>query len=233
MSPTLILLIVLATPAPAAVPPAPPIALPAVDQWARAVRNPRFPLAPGTVYAYADSAGGETDTMTVLRDTQDIMGVPATVVSDRTYRRGRLVEDTRDYYAQDKAGNVWYLGEDTRAIKDGRTTSTEGTWRWGVEGALPGIVMWADAKPGEPYRQEYRKGHAEDMARVVETGVTVVVPAGRYVGCVATEEWSPLEPGARERKVYAPGVGLVEQRTLAGGREHMVLVSWTQPAYED
>jgi hypothetical protein len=227
----LLLLVTLATPA--AAPPAPPIPLPAVDQWARAINNPRFPLSPGAMYAYADSAGAETDTMTVLRETEEIVGVHATVVSDRAFHHGRLVEETRDYYAQDKAGNVWYLGEDTHELKDGKVTSSEGSWRWGRDGGLPGIVMWASPKPGDPYRQEYLKGHAEDMARVVESGVTVSVPGGRFSNCLATEEWSPLEPKARERKLYAPGVGLVEERSISGGHEHMVLVGWMKPAYEN
>ena len=199
----------------------------------RAVTNPLFPLLPGSVYVYADSVSGETDTMTVTRDTPEFLGVRATVVIDRTYRRGMLIEDTRDFYAQDKAGNVWYLGEDTRTLKAGRVVSTEGSWQAGRAGGLPGIVMWAAPRVGEPYRQEYLKGSAEDMARVVALDVIATVPAGRYTDCVATEEWSPLEPGTRERKVYARGVGLVEQRSIAGGHEHLVLVTFTRVAYED
>jgi hypothetical protein len=164
----------------------------------------------------------------VAAGTEEILGVHATIVIDRTYRKGMLIEDTRDFYAEDKTGNVWYLGEDTREIH-GANVSTEGSWRAGREGGQPGIVMWASPKPGEPYRQEYLKGHAEDVARVVATDARAVVPAGRYSNCVATEEWSALEPGERERKVYARSVGLVEQQSLTGGREHLVLVSWTRP----
>ena len=227
--PLVTLLFVILTAA-AVSPAAPPIPLPAADHWAGAVTNPLFPLSPGTVYVYADTVSGETDTMTVTRDTQEIVGVRTTVVVDRTYRKGQLVEDTRDFYAQDNTGNVWYLGEDTKTVRGGKVVSTEGSWQAGRDGGDPGIVMWAAPRVGEAYRQEYRKGSAEDMARVVALDAAASVPAGRFSACVATEEWSPLEPGARERKVYARGVGLVEQRSIAGGHEHMVLVTWTKPA---
>ena len=41
------------------------------------------------------------------------------------------------------AGNVWYLGEDSKEILNGQVLNTEGSWEWGKDGALPGKFMWS------------------------------------------------------------------------------------------
>ncbi|HEX5004296.1 MAG TPA: hypothetical protein VFV65_03225 [Gemmatimonadales bacterium] len=177
-------------------------------QWAAAVTNDFLPWAPGTVYTYG---GAEDITVEVLVSTRTIMGVTATEVRDQVFEGGVLVEDTYDWYAQDIDGNVWYLGEDTKEYENGQVTSTEGSWEWGNQGALPGIVMWADpsAHLNERYRQEYLRGVAEDVGKVIATGVSVTVPFGTYTGCIRTLDTSALELTLREHKTYCPGVGLV------------------------
>lgn len=184
--------------------------------WAAAVDNPYFPLVPGTTFEY--SGGGETNTVAVLDSTLVVNGVTARVVHDEVFEGGILTEDTYDYYAQDSAGNVWYVGEDSRELEGGTVVSTEGSWEWGVEGALPGILMWADpaAHVGESYRQEYFRGEAEDWAKVLASGVAVSVPYGDFTGCVRTEDWNGLESGGHERKYYCPGVGLVKETNSKG-----------------
>ena len=187
--------------------------------------HPFFPLHPGTVLVYTTRAGADagTDTFTVLRETKPILGAAATVVRDRTYEHGALAEDTDDWYAQDVAGNVWYLGEATKAYRAGRVVSTSGSWEAGRDGAVAGIVMWAAPRPGPAYRQEFRRGVAEDMARVLDVGARTTAAGTTYDGCVLTEEWSPLERGVRERKFYARGVGMVHMRTAEGPSEEMTL----------
>jgi hypothetical protein len=214
------------SPAPRVAPPAAPLPLPEPSGWSASVTHPFFPLRPGTVYVYADRAGGrgDVDTMAVTREVKRILGIPAIVVRDRAYHRGVLTEDTADWYAQDKDGNVWYLGEDTKEYRGGRVVSTAGSWEAGKSGAEPGIMMKARPRVGDHYRQEFRRRVAEDMARVLSLGESVSVPGGSFTRCLETEEWSPLEPGAREHKYYAPGVGMVLQRTVAGGSEELVLV---------
>ena len=127
--------------------------------WAPMVNNRFFPLVPGATFTFAGTvAGGEEQTVVeVLPETKAIQGVRAVVVRDRVSLNGRLIEDTFDWYAQDAAGNVWYLGEDAKEFENGRLVSSRGSWQWGVKGALPGIIMWADpaAHVGESYRQEY------------------------------------------------------------------------------
>ncbi len=184
--------------------------------WADAVTNPYLPFVPGTTWQYG---GAETVTVEVLAEPRIVHGVSATVVRDRVYEHGVLVEDTYDWYAQDADGNVWYLGEDTREFDNGRVVSTEGSWEWGQDGALPGVVMWADpaAHLDERYRQEYRRGVAEDLGKVIATGVAVTVAAGRYTDCVRTEDTSAIEPGALEVKTYCSGVGNVLETSSTGG----------------
>jgi hypothetical protein len=198
------------------------------------VTNPFFPLEPGTTYIYAVRDGTRTsvDSLTVTREQKTIGGVAVVVVHDRVRRDGKLVEDTRDWYAQDTTGTVWYLGEATTSY-EGRRPSTSGSWQHGVDGARAGIIMHARPVVGAAYRQEYRKGVAEDMGRVVSVDDTVSVPAGRYSACVTTEDWSPLEPETLERKTYCRGVGVVREMTVKGGREiaELVAIRQAQPPY--
>jgi len=200
--------------------------------WAGAVTNTYFPLVPGAVYTYISqtTAGRESVTVEVLAGTKVIQSVTGTTVHDRVYLNGMLIEDTQDWYAQDGAGNVWYLGEDTKELANGQVVSTEGTWEWGVHGALPGVIMWADpaAKLNTEYRQEFYRGQAEDWAEVVALGQTVTVPYGTFTGCITTEDWSGLEPAVRELKSYCPGLGLTLE-VVAGSGEREELVGRTTP----
>jgi hypothetical protein len=195
------------------------------------VDNPLFPLRAGTVWVLSLDEGGRAalDSITVTADTRRVAGVTAVVVHDRVVRGGAVVEDTRDWYAQDTLGTVWYLGEDTREFHPGRPASTGGSWEAGVAGARAGILMLAHPAVGVAYRQEYRRGVAEDMGRVLSVGDTITVPAGHFTGCVTTEDWSPLEPAVREHKTYCPGVGVVRELTVSGGRERSELIAFRRP----
>jgi len=178
------------------------------------VDNSFMPLTPGTTFSYE---GAERIEVTVMDETKTILGVPTTVVRDRVFERGALVEDTLDWYAQDGHGNVWYFGEQTAEYKDGKIVSTSGSWEAGVDGAQPGIIMLAEPQAGDAYRQEYYAGEAEDLAEVIGPGQAITVPFDEFDATLVTEEWTPLEPAIRERKTYARGVGLVEARTIKGG----------------
>jgi hypothetical protein len=161
----------------------------------------------------------------VTRRTKRIAnGVTARVVRDTVTERGRLVEDTFDWFAQDRAGNVWYLGEDTTEYEDGRPVSKEGSGEAGVDGARPGIVMLARPRPGHGYRQEHAPGEAEDRARVLSLDDQAEVPAGHFTDVLTTKDWNPLEPKVLEYKLYARGVGLVLAVHVSGGsgREELV-----------
>lgn len=191
------------------------------------VNNPYFTLTPGTTFRYKSKGreGIETNevaVVTVTEHTRKVMGVTTRVVWDRVWLNGNLIEETYDWYAQDKKGNVWYFGEDsTEYGKDG--SSKNGSWEAGVDGAKPGIVMPADPQPGEPYRQEYRKGEAEDMGQVLSLDATVNVPYGSFKKCLRTKDWSAIESGSVEHKYYSKEVGNVVLETEDGDRRRVEL----------
>ena len=200
------------------------------SEFTSQITNPYFPLKPGATWVYQedDGAGAKLRIeVTVAAQTKRIMGIEARIVHDVVTEDGAVVEDTFDWYAQDRAGNVWYLGEDTREYEDGKLVSTKGSWLAGENGAMPGIIMAADPRPGLTYRQEYYRGQAEDGATVVSVGDSVTVPIGTFTNALTTEEFTPLEPDLRERKVFAAGVGAVLTVTLSGGKSRSELVSYT------
>jgi hypothetical protein len=175
------------------------------------IDNPFFPLVPGTTFVYEGPTpdGFEHEEFVVTHETRTILGVVCTTVHDTSTINGELAEDTRDYFAQDKQGNVWYFGENSLELAGGLVVSTEGSWTGGVDGAKPGIIMEAHPAVGDFYRQEFLLGTAEDLAENLALDATATVPAGSFDHCLQTEETSPLEPDALEDKYYAAGVGNV------------------------
>lgn len=188
-------------------------------EFVREVTNRYFPLEPGTttIFESRTDEGLERIEDTVTGDRREVMGVSCIVLHDRVTLNDELIEDTYDWYAQDRDGNVWYFGEDSKSYEKGKAVSTKGSWEAGVDGAQPGIIMEAGPRVGDEYRQEYYKGEAEDMARVIELGATAEVPAGSYEDVLVTTEWTPLEPSIEENKYFAPGVGLVLEEFVKGG----------------
>jgi hypothetical protein len=175
-----------------------------------------MPLVPGTVWTYA---GGDERIETAVTDrTKTVMGIETVVVRDRAFEGEALIEDTLDWFAQDAAGNVWYFGEDTAECEDGRIASRHGAWEAGVDGAQPGVVMLAQPAVGEFYRQEFLKGEAEDVARVLDIDTTVKAGSRTYRDVVVTEDFTALEPDVVEHKAYAPTIGLVQAKTVKGGK---------------
>lgn len=179
------------------------------DEFVRRVDNPYFPLVPGTTYKYVKETeeGDETTEVKVTRNTKEIVGVTTLEIRDRVFLEGELIEDTFDWFAQDEDGNVWYFGEDTKEYENGVVVSTAGSWLAGKNGAQPGIIMLARPRVGDTYQQERAPGVAEDMATVVSLNETVRVPYGKFNRCLKTFDSTPLDPTAREFKLYARGVG--------------------------
>ena len=215
------------------VPPSAPVtvgaAMPPAADFVDRIDNPFFPLKPGSRWQYVED--DQRIVVTVTNETKQIMGITARVVRDVvTADDGALVEDTFDWYAQDKAGNVWYLGEDTKEFENGKVVSTKGSWTAGVNGAAAGIIMPANPAVGMAYRQQFPRGRAEDAARVLAIGERVAVPAGTFTDTVKTADYTPLEPALCENKVYARGVGSVLTTHLSGGTGRGELVSYTIPS---
>jgi hypothetical protein len=194
------------------------------------VDNRLWPLKPGTTFHYVGTRGRtpQTDDEVVTRQTKRILGIRCTVVRDTVSEHGRPVERTYDWYAQDKQGNVWYMGEDSLERRHGRFVTASDSWEAGVKGAKPGIIMPANPRPGDRYRQEYYPpGEALDQARVLGTSGAVKVPYGTFRRSLVTSEFSPLEPQI-EQKYYVAGVGEIEERVVKGHHEVFRLVSVTR-----
>jgi len=189
--------------------------------------NLYFPLPVGKTYVY-EGTGEDGEKIRVVTeyttDTKVIMGITCVVVHDRGYEDEQLTEDTFDWYAQDKEGNIWYFGEATQQIENGNVVGTDGSWESGVGGALPGIIMLANPLPNLWYRQEYLKGEAEDVAQVLSLSTSIQVAYGSFNNCLQTAEWNMLEPGIVEHKYYAPGLGVVKTISVKGesGYEDLV-----------
>ena len=211
---------------------APPRAVPpelAPARFTTTIDNPYLPLVPGTRMVYRERAadGPGREVVRVTRRTKVVDGVTTVVVRDRAYSGGELVEDTRDWFAQDREGNVWYFGENTKEYEDGKVVSTEGSWRAGRDGATAGIVMPAHPKVGDTYAEESAPGVAEDMATVLRLDASRTVPYGTFDDLLVTRNFSPLDPDVVEKKFYARGVGSILEKAVTGPRERLVLVRVT------
>lgn len=202
--------------------------LPGPASFASQIDNPWFPLKPGTVFVYRGVRDGEParDVLTVTHRTRTIQGVRAAVIDDKLYLRGRLAERTTDWYAQDKAGNVWYLGEQTATFDTrGKLKSTNGTFLAGVNGAQAGIYMPAHPTAGQTGQQEYYEGHAEDQFKILNLSTPVRTPGGSSNAALLTQETTPLEPGVIDHKTYVRGIGTVKEEAVKGGNERLTLSS--------
>jgi len=200
---------------------------PPAGEFSTKVDNPWFPLRPGTTMIYRGEKDGEPirQVVRVTSRTRVIQGVRCVIVDDRVYVRGELEERTNDWYAQDKHGTVWYFGEATAELDEqGHVVSTEGSWQAGRDGARAGVYMPAHPRVGQTFRQEYYAGHAEDFFRIVSMRAAVRVPYVASTRALQTREWTPLEPGVVDRKLYVRGIGTVKELTIKGGDERVELV---------
>jgi hypothetical protein len=198
------------------------------------ITNPWWPMAAGSRWVYRETAPDGTrqrDVVVVLPRTKAIAnGLTARVVSDVTNEDGVPVEVTRDYYAQDRCGNVWYLGEATTEYENDRPVSTAGSFEAGVDGAEAGVVVPARPKQGMRYRQEQYSGHAEDRAEVFSLREQVDVPLWHFGRgrVLMTRETNPLEPKVLEYKYYARGIGPVLAIGVSGDADREELVRYTK-----
>jgi hypothetical protein len=194
------------------------------------VTNPWFPLHPGDRYAYRGTEGKvhTRDVMIATYRTRVIDGVVCRVVFDRVWNNGVLSERTRDFYAQTKAGTVWYFGERTATLdRHGHVISREGSFTSGVDGAEAGVFMKAHPRLGPSYYQEYYPGHALDVFTVLRRRAHVVVPLMNTHHALLTKETTALEPGVVDHKYYVRDIGSVRELTVKGGSESLRLVGLT------
>jgi hypothetical protein len=207
--------------------------IPPASTFSARVDNPWYPLKPGSIYVYRGTKDGQParDVLSVTHRTARIAGARCVVVDDRLWLGGHLEERTTEWYSQDKQGNVWYFGEDTAELDvHGRVTNTDGTWRAGVGGSQPGIFMFAHPRVGQTAQQEYSSGAAEDHFLVLSLRARVRAPYVSSRRALLTKEWTPLEPGTVDHKLYVRGIGTVLEQTVKGGKERFELVELHRPS---
>jgi hypothetical protein len=195
------------------------------------IDHPYWPMTPGSKWVYRESSGGGSEQrveVTVTGETRDILGIQARVVHDVVTEDGKLIEDTYDWYAQDRLGNLWYLGEETKEYENGKVVTTAGSWESGVNGAQPGIMLPASPQVGMVYRQEYYEGQAEDAAEILSLDELAEVPFGSFHDVLMTKDYTPLDPEMLEHKFYAIGVGPVLVMAISGGSDREELVSFRE-----
>jgi len=192
------------------------------------IDNPYFPLVPGTTFIYESQniSPSSRDVFAVTHNTRVLDGVTCVEVHDSVFTGGVLTEDTLDWFAQDKEGNVWYFGENTHELEDGLISTIDGSFMGGVDNDKPGIIMKAHPAVGDFYRQEFSLNNAEDEAESLSLETVVTVPYGTFRHCLQSEETTPLEPDALEDKYYAPGVGnVLTVDRVTGERDELVQIT--------
>jgi hypothetical protein len=194
--------------------------------FVRKVTNPYFPLPVGRTLIYKGIKDGTTqvDRVHIMARTRVLEGIRAVAVSDVATHNGRLLEKTTDWYAQDKQGNVWYLGEQTAAYSHGHVDHS-GSWLAGVHDGEPGIVMKAKPQIPDAYRQEFLAGQAQDTAWIVNRGGSFKLPFKVVHNVITSYEFTVLEPTVLDKKIYAPGLGIVMEEAALGPKETATLVS--------
>ena len=196
------------------------------------ITNKYFALPVGKKMTYETTEQGkvtERIEIEILPETLVVDGVETVVYLDKEYKNGQLVEETRDYLAQHKNGDVWYFGEDVKNYSNGIVVNRSGSFIHGKDGAKAGIWMKAEQRVGDSYKQEFYPGHAEDTRDTVAVGETVTTKNRTYTDCVKVYDWTPLEKNSREHKYYCPQVrSLVLTEDLETG-SRSELVSVVQP----
>lgn len=190
------------------------------------ITNKYFSLPVDTKFIYEEPTdeGVERIEIVITGETKVVDGVKTLVYWDRAWLNDELVEDTRDYIAQHKNGDLWYFGEDVDNYAKGKLVNHAGSWRSGRNGAKPGIWVKANPRVGESYQQEYYPGEAEDMVDVVSLSETVTTRYGTFTGCLKTYDWTPLDPASLEYKYYCPQVRmLVLEHDIPSGEEAQLI----------
>lgn len=176
-------------------------------------RNAYFVLEPG--HRRVLENGDERLVITVLPTTRVVDGVETRVVEERETKGTTLVEISRNFFAISKrTGAVYYFGEEVDMYANGKVTGHEGSWTSGVKGARFGLMMPSLPLVGARYHEEVAPALAMDRAEVVGIAGSAETPAGKFSRVLRVEETTPLEPGVKEYKLYAPGVGLIQDGSL-------------------
>jgi hypothetical protein len=196
---------------------------PAVATFSLASTNPYYPLVVGLVVELAGEGEGDeagihvTVKREVLEETRTVMGVETHVLRHETKFDGVLHEVALNFYVEASDGTVCYFGEDVEFYDDmGTFANTDGTWKAGEDGALPGVIMPAEPMLGDAYYQEFAQGIALDMGKITRVDLATVIEGQSYdaIQIMDTNPIDDEDPCVEEEKRYALGIGEVKDTVL-------------------
>jgi len=185
--------------------------------WSSTGKNDFFILEPGYQQIFEGREGKVSVHLeiTVLPETQTVGGVETRIVEERESHDGQLEEISRNLFAVCGPGNdVFYFGEVVDMYKDGKITGHEGAWTANLAGARAGLFVPSRPLLGSRFYQEIAPGVAMDRVEIVSDSGSLKTPAGAFHDCLKTEETTPIEPQAKEYKIYAKGIGIVQDDEL-------------------
>jgi len=165
--------------------------------------NPYLPLKPGTQWVRegATSVGGRRVPHRVTTTVTDVY---------REIDAGQVSQQSLDYLAEDKDGNLWYLGGYTEEYEGGRFVSALDAWLSGVKGAKSGLLVQADPKAGTPpYAVAQPDAEEGDVAEVIKVGARRCVPFKCFDDVLIVREGKASAPD-NEFKYYARDVGQID-----------------------
>ena len=190
--------------------------------------SPYFILKPGYQLTLEGRGGGKAGQLviTVLADVVNIGGIDTRVVEERETSGGQLAEVSRNFFAiHPETKDVFYFGEEVDTYKNGKLDGHEGAWRHGANNARFGLMMPGTPSAGQRFYQELAPKVAMDRIEIISVSEKSTTPAGVFERCVKARETTPLERFVRDYKVYAPGIGMVEDGPLK-----LVSHKYVQPA---
>lgn len=176
-------------------------------------RNEYFILEPG--FQIVLEGKNEKVAITVLDETMTVDGVITRVVEEREWKKGKLKEISRNFFAIDeKTKDVFYFGEDVDMYRGRKVVSHKGAWLAGKNDARAGLMIPGRPRKGMKYYQEIAPGVAMDRAEIIKLDDTLETPAGVFSKCLLTREGTALNLFEIEFKTYAPGIGLIQDEKL-------------------
>ena len=182
--------------------------------------NKWYPLVPGTQTLRDGSItrGSRKLThrlrVTVTDVTKEVNGVRTVLVLDQDIDAGQVGEASLDYLAQDKFGNIWYLGSYTELYEGGEFVNAVDAWLAGEKDAKPGVWMLTDPKEGMKFVQA-QTSEETIRAEVAKVDERKCVPFDCFKSLAILEDGS-------EFKYYGPGVGhIATEPNYSGGEQEI------------
>jgi len=153
--------------------------------------------------------------ITVLDETKIVDGLETRIVEEKESVNGEIIEISRNYFAFDtNTSSIYYFGEEVDIYKNSEIVNHHGAWASGENGALFGLMIPGIVLLGARYYQEIAPGVAMDRAEILSISDTLSTPSENFTDCLVVEETTPLEPNAKDYKIYAPGIGLIKDGDL-------------------